>query len=509
MEPIHSQNQKKDFLENHVPKELLFLNGMLAIAYLILLVFGFQRGNTFLYVLLIFGELFHLWQLTTYLYTIWDTTYMPEKDATYTPGVDVFITVAGEPVDVVSETVQAARVMTYPNFKVHILNDGYVAKKNNWQEIELLAEELGVSCITRRIAGGAKAGNINNALRVTSNPFVVIFDADHVPHKDFLLKTMGYFSDPKMGFVQSPQYYKNHDLNIVTQGSWEQQSLFFGAICKGKNRLNATTMCGTNMVLRREALNTVGGMCEESIAEDFATGMFMHEKKWKSVFVPEVLAEGLAPEDFLSYYKQQYRWARGALDVIFRYRLVFRRGLSFAQKIQYLSSVSYFLSGSVVLMNALLPLAFFYFGLIPFKISTMLLAMIFLPYMFLTIYVLQKSTNFNFTFRSLAFSMAGFNIHIKALWSIFIGKKEGFSITSKKKIEGNFMQFVIPQIIYIALVTIGIGIAINRNGFNSSLVTNSAWALLNVSVFIEFIAAAMPRKISRISIPKQMAPAIK
>ncbi len=495
MNPFNQQNdERKDFLENVVSRNTLMLNIFLAVVYFVAILAWAPQGNKILFWLLVVGEVFHLWQLITFIYTIWNTDYMPPSDPSFKPPVDVFITVAGEPVDIVEETARAALAMSYPQFNVYILNDGYVAKKDNWQEIERMSERLGIRCITRKIPGGAKAGNINNALRETSNPYVAVFDADHVPHPDFLEKTMGYFADPKMGFVQSPQFYKNHDLNNVTQGAWEQQALFFGPICKGKNRLNSATMCGTNMVIHREALAEVGNIREDNIAEDFITGLLMHQKGWKSCYVPEVLAEGLAPEDFLSYFKQQFRWARGSMDVIFKCNFIFKRGLTFAQKIQYLSSMSYFFSGTVVAMNALIPVIFFYTGLVPLQISTMAIAALFLPYILVTIYVLQVSSNFSYSFRSLAFSMAGFNIHMSALWAAMVGKKSAFAITAKRKLEGNFVRLVIPHIIYVILVLAGIITAVLREGMTPSVITNFAWAVLNVAIFSEFIHAALPHR---------------
>lgn len=484
---------KENFLATNVAQSTLIVNGGLALVYFIVLTFWFPKGNSVLYWLLIAGEVFHLWQLFTYLYTVWDTEYRAPFDSRFIKPVDVFITVTGEPLEVVEETVRAAKAMRYPDFKVHILNDGFVAKKENWRDVEMLAQKLSVNCITRTVPGGAKAGNINNALRQTQNPLVAVFDADHVPHRDFLEKTVGYFTDPMMGFVQSPQYYKNFSENDVTRGSWEQQALFFGPICKGKNRLNSVTMCGTNMLISRKALVEVGGMCD-SIAEDFLTGFFMHEKGYKSTYIPEVLAEGLAPADFLSYYKQQFRWARGALDMVFKYNILFRKGVTLAQKIQYLSSISFFFSGLVVLMNALIPIVFLFTGLVPFQISTMVLAAIFLPYIFLTLYVLRQSSNFTFTFKSLAFSMAGFMIHIQALWAALLGKKTTFHVTSKQQIHGNFINLVYPHIAYIALLAVGMIVGAAREGLTPSVVTNSAWAILNVSIFMEFIRAAVPQE---------------
>jgi cellulose synthase (UDP-forming) len=489
-----NNDNRNDFLTTRMPKSLLVFNIALAIVYFIALIFVFERGNYVLFWLLVAGQIFHLWQLFTFIYTIWDTEHKIPANPSFRPEVDVFITVAGEPADVVEETARAALSMRYPNFRVFILNDGYVAKKANWRDMEELAHRLGIHCITRTTPGGAKAGNINHALSLTHSTLVAIFDADHVPHEDFLEKMTGYFADPRVAFVQSPQYYKNNPLNQITAGAWEQQELWFGPLCKGKNRLNAVSMCGTNMVIRRKALEEVNGMCTESIAEDFITGLFMHARGWKSVYVPEVLAEGLAPEDFLSYYKQQFRWARGSLDAIFRYNIFFRRGLTLAQRIQYLSSASFFLSGLIVLLNALIPIVYFFTGLIPLTITTMALAAVFLPYIFITLYTLQRSSHFTFTFRSLAFSMAGFNIHISAMIAALLRRKSPFAVTSKRGVEGNFLYLVIPHLLYIAAFAVGLGVALAREGFSPSLLSNMAWGMLNIAIFMEFIKAALPQR---------------
>ncbi len=484
---------RRDFLKTGSPKILLALNALLATVYFVVLVFFFSQGNPILFWMLVAGQIFHMWQVLTFLYTIWETGYEAPKDETISPWVDVYITVAGEPTELVRETVRAARDMHYPHKRVYVLNDGFVAKKDNWRDIERMTTEEGVSCITRTVAGGAKAGNINNALRLTESPLIAIFDADHVPHADFLSKTVPYFGDEAVAFVQTPQFYKNFTENYLTQGAWEQQELFFGPICKGKNRLNAATMCGTNMVIARDALVNVGGMCTESIAEDFVTGLFMHEKGYKSVYVPEVLAEGLAAEDFLSYSKQQFRWARGALDVIFRYNPLLRSGLSWAQRIQYLASASFFLSGAVVLMNALLPIIFFYTGAVPVVISGMLLASVFLPYIFLTLYVLQKSSNYTFTFPSLALSMSAFTIHLQALFAAIMRRKSSFAITSKEAVTGNFIRLSTAHILYIVVATFGLIVAFAREGLSASLINNSAWALFTIAVFIPFIRSSLPQ----------------
>ncbi len=485
---------RKVFLKNMpVNRLLLAVNIIMALVYFFVLAFWFERGNPYLYWFLVLGEIYHVWQIVMYCYTVWPRERRVFYDLDYKPGVDVFITVVSEPLDILEKAIRAAKNMDYENFQVHVLNDGYVANKDNWREIEAVARRLEVNCITRKVAGGAKAGNINNALNNTVNPFIAVFDVDHVPKKSFLSKTVGYFSDPRMGFVQTPQFYKNQNLNQVTQGAWEQQELFFGAICGGKNDMNCAFMCGTNMVIRREAIKEAGGM-SESITEDFLTSQRIHEKGWHSMYVEEVLAEGLAPEDMLSYYKQQFRWARGSLEIIFKDNPLFRKGLTWNQKTQYIASAGYYLSGFIVLVNALFPLIFFYTGAVPFKISTMALATAFIPYIFLTVLNLKISSNYTFTFRAVAFSMSSFLIHTKALLDIIFGRKSGFTVTPKRGTSGNFLYLVYPHLFYIALTFIGLGIAISREGFTASLMSNLSWAIFNIAVFIPFITAALPAK---------------
>ena len=480
--------------EAAVRRGVLVTNLVLAAVYFLAIAFWFPSGNPVVFGVFLAGEVFHLWQLGTYLYTVWGEAPPHPFDVALHPPVDIFITVAGEPVPLVAATIRAALAQDYRgSFSVVVLNDGLVAGKDNWRDIERMAARLNVECVTRQVGGGAKAGNINNALIGRTAPFVAILDADHVPEPHFLSRTVGYFTDSRLAFVQSPQYYVNHDKNYVTGGAWEQQDLFFGPILKGKDRTGSAFMCGTNVVIRRAALDEVGGLCQTNIAEDFLTSLFMHERGWRSVYVPEVLASGLAPEDFVSYYKQQYRWARGSLEVIFRYNPLLRRGLTWPQRIQYLASASYYLSGVVVLMNALLPLLFFFTGVTVFTISTNALAIVFIPYICFSLYVLQQSSSFSYTFRALAFSMGSFWLQLTAVLAVLTGRKTQFAVTSKQQLSGNFLHLVIPQLLYLLSTGIGIAVAVARDGVGASVVTNACWALLTCAIFTPMIFAASAR----------------
>lgn len=487
------KNEKKFFLNNTATKPLLLVNIAFALLYFAVITFAFKHGNPYLFGLLIAGEVFHLFQIIGYCYTVWRSDVKFDFDRKFDAPVDVFITVAGEPVNIVRKTAKAALAMDYSNHKVYLLNDGYVAGKDNWKEIEDLARELGVGCITRKTPGGAKAGNINSGLALTDKPYFVVFDADHVPHKSFLKKTMGFFTDKKMGFVQTPQFYHNQHVNKIAKTAWDQQTLFFGPIMHGKNRTNSAFMCGTNMVISREAILEAGGMCEFNIAEDFLTSLFIHNKGWKSIYVPEVLAEGLAPEDFLSYYKQQFRWTRGSLEVIFKYNPLFMRGLTFPQKMQYLISASYYLSGLVVLIDALLPIIFLFTGVTAVVTSTMTLALVFIPYIFLNLYTLQRTSNFAYSFDAIAFSISSFFLQIRAVLAVLTNQKTSFAVTSKQQVKGNFLYLAIPHMIYIALAAAGLAVGLSREGISASLLANLAWAIVNVAAFIPFILAAAPK----------------
>lgn len=167
--------------------------------------------------------------------------------------VDVFITTYNESPALVERTTVAALAIAYPH-RTYILDDG------NRLQIRQLADRLGVDYLTRgedwdNRPRHAKAGNLNNALFQTSGEFLLILDADQVPHPTILDHVLGYFHDDKMALVQTPQWFRN-----VPAGDplGSQAPLFFGPIQQGKDGWNAAFFCGTNAIVRREALMQLG-----------------------------------------------------------------------------------------------------------------------------------------------------------------------------------------------------------------------------------------------------------
>ncbi len=290
---------------------LIPLNVILAIWYFEWLLRPARVGTPVLFGLLVFAEIFNLVQAAGFWWTTWHGR--DRHRAVPWPGsppeVDVLIPVYNEPLDVVAPTLAAATDLR-GRVTVHLLDDA------GRPELAELAHRVGARYVRRGINTGAKAGNLNHALTHTSAPFFAVFDCDHVPDPRFLERTLGWMCNDKVAFVQTPQYYANAGTGRLAAAAAAQQSLFFGGIARGKDGLNSMFCCGTNVVFRRQALEDIHGFPEDSLTEDFELSILLHERGWRSVYVNEVFAQGLGPEDMTSYVSQQRRWAKGCLSAI-------------------------------------------------------------------------------------------------------------------------------------------------------------------------------------------------
>src|SRR5690349_21719507 len=204
---------------------------------------------------LVIAETYSLIDVMLFGMTVWRLKIRkgappPPPDAT----VDVFITTYNEDLDMVLTTALAAQRIRHPH-STWILDDG--ARP----EMKALAEQHGLGYVTRSedwtkdLPRHAKAGNLNNALMQTDGEFLLILDADQIPEPDILEKTLGYFNNSKVALVQTPQYFSNVPADDPL-GS--QAPLFYGPIQQGKDGWNAAFFCGSNAVIRREALMQLG-----------------------------------------------------------------------------------------------------------------------------------------------------------------------------------------------------------------------------------------------------------
>lgn len=386
---------------------------------------GGNVGNPMLFVLLLAAEAFTVSHLTGLWQSIWKAgvDLPPPGQTGFT--IDVFIPTFGEPLDVLRRTIHAAVEMQGPH-ETYVLDD---ACRN---EVRDLAEELGARYIPRESSEGAKAGNINNALPQTGGDLIVVFDADHVARRDFLAHTVGYFEDADVALVQTPQFYGNAPWNPVARGAWKQQSVFYGPINRGKHRLGASFLCGTNAVVRRTALEDVGGLDQTTVTEDVATSLVLHRRGWKTIFFPFVLAEGEGPRTVRAFFAQQLRWAHGSVSTLMSGGIL-RRGLRPFQRVQYLLSTTYYFIGFTTLIYVTLPW-FALFGRIgPFDAGATTFFVFYLPHVAITLANLRRELQGEFGLSSMTFAYGSFPIYIKATVNALMGREASFSATGAEE----------------------------------------------------------------------------
>ncbi len=493
------------------------------------------------------------------------------------PTVDVFITTYNEGPEILGPTARAAMNITWPGKTVYVLDDG------NRGEIRELAAETGCSYITRgpEWAGKprhAKAGNVNNALMQTSGEFILILDTDQIPDTEILNRTIGYFNDPEVALVQTPQYFYN-----IPPGDpfGVDAPLFYGPIMQGKDGWNAAFFCGSNGILRREALMQAGlvryveaagrhlkeslesllrrldrrryrplrteikralyelgkgesfetvsdnirtavknevGLPEDmkqdlnitlgdeaipvqalstiSITEDMATALFLHSRGWKSVYHPEILAQGLAPEDLGTMLTQRLRWAQGTIQVLRGENPLTLKGLTFPQRLMYFMSIYSYFTGFFTLIILCAPIIYLFTGIAPVSAWSFDFFVRFIPF-FLANKILFRVVNRGIPlWRGEQYSVALFPVWIRAIVSVYANTKITFKVTPKQRQSGNFLPLVWPQLLFVAATAGGIlwqggqllaGVPLSLTGF----AINAFWGIYNILALSVIIKAAV------------------
>ena len=328
---------------------------------------------------------------------------LPEIAEADFPDVDIFISTYNEPAELLRKTIIGCKHMDYPDrSKVHI----YLCDDNRRSEMRKLAEELGINYFDRPNNEGAKAGNLNAALARTSSPYVVTFDADMIPQRKFLLKTIPYFVDAErinaslpeenrrpLGFIQTPQSFYTPDVfqhNLYAETKVpNEQDYFYGVIEAAKTSTNSVIYGGSNTVISRKALDAIGGFYTKSITEDFATGMLIESAGFVSLGLSHPLASGIAPSSFREHIQQRTRWGRGVIATAKQLKFMFNRKLNISQKLSYLSSVLYWFSPIKNLIYLISPLMFAVLCIPIFKCTLIDLALFWLPMHLMSMWALR------------------------------------------------------------------------------------------------------------------------
>ncbi len=400
--------------------------------------FSWHGANPAAFAVLAFVELFNWLSLVLLANAGWRWNASVAKPATVSRSVDIFVCTYDEPDDVVEATLAGCAALRYPH-RTFVLDDG------RRQSMQQLAHRWDAVWITRPDNSHAKAGNINHALRITDGELIFFLDADHVPLPDALDVTLGYFDDPKLALVQSPHDFYNQDSVQHYGPGRHEQSLFFEVICPGKDRHNATFWCGSATIVRRAALEGVGGVATETIAEDFHTTIKMHRDGWRTRYHDQVLVQGLAPVDLDGYLLQRDRWARGNLAVFRLPESPLRRGngLTFAQRVDYFASLFAYVSGAARLALLTLLVVTLTTGALPARIGMIPLLVLWVPSTILAMTATTALCRGHMKLgESSHYTLLTAEIFTRALRCAFLPSRTKFKVTPKTGVDAGGWQAV-------------------------------------------------------------------
>ena len=398
--------------------------------------------------------------------------------------VDVFITTYGEDLGTIRRTVGAALAM-HGRHETWVLDDG------RSDDVRALAAELGARYVRRLSSNGAKAGNLNHALSITRGELFVVFDADFVPKPEFLYETVPFFATKDVAFVQTPQVYGNLH-TVVSKGAGYMQAVFYRFIQPGRNRFNAAFCVGTNVIFRRAAIDDVGGIYSDSKSEDVWTSLMLHEKGWRTVYIPQPLAVGDTPETVEAYTKQQLRWATGGFEIMLTHNPMSpKRRLTIDQRLQYSVTATFYLTGIAPLLLILVPPLQIYLNLTPMNLT--ITPATWLLY-YAGFYVMQVLVAFytlgSFRWQTLLMAAVSFPIYVRALLNAVLRREQAWHVTGAKGAYRSPFAFIQPQVlvfVFLALTTVVGAWKDLGNGYPSLAM---AWNATNTVILGGFVVTA-------------------
>jgi cellulose synthase (UDP-forming) len=442
--------------------------------------------------------------------------------------VDIYIPTYNEDVEIVRKTALGALAIDYPADKkrVYILDDGRAEKYRARREmLRQMCEELGCTLLTRDNNEHAKAGNINTAFVRTEGDLVLILDCDHIPSRQFLQHTVGFFFDPKVAFVQTPHWFYNPDpfeRNLLTGGRIPVgNELFYKVLQKGNDFWNAAFFCGSAAVIRKEYALQVGGIATETVTEDCHTAFRLHSLGYKSIYYDKIMVAGLAPEKFSSYVGQQVRWARGMAQILRIENPLInpKLNLTLAQRICYFSATSHFFYGFPRLMYAIAPTLFLLFGINPIQglgLETLAYA---LPHILIALnanYITYKHVRFSFWNEVFEFVMA-FQAGYVTLMALINPKLGSFNVTDKglSVTKRSFDWESVRGLLVVGLLVVASIVAVPfwlilRPEDSQAVLVNAMWCVFNLILLIAAITVAFEQPQLRVShrLPRRLAATI-
>ncbi len=439
-----------------------------------------------------------------YFQTIWPLRRAPvalPNEANEWPHIDVLVPTYNEPLEVVRYTVLGALNLDWPADKLHI----YLLDDGRRKEFEEFAREAGVDYKIRDNNRHAKAGNINAALKTLDSPYVAIFDCDHVPTRSFLQMTVGWFlNDPKLAMLQTPHHFYSPDpfernleqFRVIPN----ENELFYGIVQDGNDFWNATFFCGSCAVLRRTALDEIGGIAVETVTEDAHTSLRMQMNGWNTAYINIPQAAGLATERLSAHVGQRIRWARGMIQILRTDNPLFARGLKLPQRLCYFNAMLHFLYAAPRLIFLTAPLAYlllnrsnlpgYWAAILAYAVPHLVMAN-------LTNSRIQGEHRHSF-WNEIYETVLSPYILMPTVLALFNPKLGKFNVTAKGGVveETYFDKRIAwPFLVLLALNFLGLLVAIPRyfiwdTQHPGTIIMNSIWCMLNIVILGVTIAVA-------------------
>ena len=309
------------------------------------------------------------------------------------PSVDVYIPTVNENRELLERSINAARNLDYPNFKVYVLDDGNRLWLRHY--CDELADVIYMARSTRR---GYKAGNLNFGLAHTSGDFILAIDADFKVYPNLLWRTVAMMDDPKVGIVQVPGNMTNPDpiqYNLLGEAAWpEEQRVFTDIVQPARDSWNNAFCYGGTFLLRRTAADDIGGIPEDSITEDLYSSYALKSKGYVIRYLHEILNEGLASESVAQFIVQRVRWGLGTMQCIYLKGGPFRiRGLTLIDRLFYLGPVVFYLGFFWSFFVLIAPAIYWWTGIPPFNAGVGHMMRMLFPRMIVTMMMLYWMTD--------------------------------------------------------------------------------------------------------------------
>lgn len=285
------------------------------------------------------------------------------------PAVDVFICTYNEDLRVLEKTIIGAQAIDYPHVNIWVLDD----TRRDW--LRDYCAERGVHYARRPDNKHAKAGNLNSGLRLsaatTNAPYILVLDADFVPHRNIVYRALGLFAEPTVGLVQTPQFYYNADPiqhNLHATDSWvDEQRVFFDVLQPAKDATDAAFCVGTSFVVRRDVITGVGGFPTGSVCEDIFTTYTLLRHGWVTRWLNERLSNGLSAESIVDYINQRSRWCLGTIQVALLPDGPIRgKGYSLTARMHFIHGLLHWLSKPFMMLILAAPAVYWFFGMSAF-----------------------------------------------------------------------------------------------------------------------------------------------